>query len=117
MTIYVPLMDQPTSGASQLDGQAGTILFLSGLDKPEAQAAFALYQQQSARAGAAFDATTLRVTDGATIIQFAWETDIAMGQTGTWVTVWTEFAIESRLFPSQFLIDAINAIITAQRVT
>ena len=115
MTIYVPLMDNPAAGAAQLDALTGTVAFLAGLDRPQAAAAFTLYQSRSARTGATFDAAALRVTQGATVIQFAWETDIAVGQDVIWTTVWTELAIEDRLFPTQYLIDAITAIITAQR--
>lgn len=115
MTIYVPLMDSPAAGATQLDALTGTVVFLAGLDRAEAAAAFGAYQQRSARSVASFDAAALKVTDGATTIQFAWETNIATGQDLLWGTVWTELAIENRLCPSWDLVLTFEAIIKAQR--
>ncbi len=117
MTIYVPLMDSPAAGAAQLDALAGTVAVLAGLDRAEAAAAFGAYQQRSARGAASFDAAALKVTDGTTVLQFAWETNIATGQDHLWGTVWTELAIENRLCPSWDLVLAFEAIIKARRAT
>lgn len=81
--------------------------------RPSREHGIPLLEGGEARPG--FDAASLRVSHGGTIIQFAWETDIALGQDAIWPAVWTELAIEERLFLSQHLIDAINAIIKAQR--
>lgn len=113
MTVWIPLADSPATGAAALDALSGTIAVLAGFDRAEAAAAFALYQSLSTRPGASWNSETLRITQGAVVLQFLWECSVSWEQDVAWTTVWTELAIENRLAPSDMLIAALNAIITA----